>query len=144
MYSIEELYCVVDDFCKKFKQEQYKSKQIGIGNGIKRRNRSGKMHLSEMLTIILLFQSSHYRNFKHFYLSAILDTLHSAFPTAVSYTRFVALMPRLLLPLCSFLKSLYASSEGVAYIDSTPIEVCHPKRISGHKVFAGLAEIGNY
>ena len=141
MDRIEEIFCVVDDFCKEFKlEDHYHQKQID--NGIRRRNRSGKMHLSEMLTILLLFQSSHYRNFKHFYYGAILGSLQSAFPTAISYTRFVTLIPRLLLPLCLFLKNLYVSSDGIAYIDSTPIAVCHPKRISRHKVFSGLAEIG--
>jgi len=126
MDRIEEIFCVVDDFCKEFKlEDHYHQKQID--NGIRRRNRSGKMHLSEMLTI---------------YYGAILGSLQSAFPTAISYTRFVTLIPRLLLPLCLFLKNLYVSSDGIAYIDSTPIAVCHPKRISRHKVFSGLAEIG--
>ncbi|WP_336912785.1 transposase [Runella sp.] len=29
---------------------------------------------------------------------------------------------------------------GIYFIDSTKIEVCHPKRVHQHKVFKGLAD----
>jgi hypothetical protein len=31
-----------------------------------------------------------------------------------------------------------AASEGIRFIDSTPIIVCHPKQIRSHKVFKGI------
>jgi hypothetical protein len=46
------------------------------------------------------------------------------------------------MPLCAYLQSLKADSQGIAFIDSTSIAVCHPKRISQHKVFAGFAGLG--
>ncbi len=35
-----------------------------------------------------------------------------------------------------------AQSTGVSYIDATSLEVCHRKRISRNKVFAGIAALG--
>src|SRR4029077_18454488 len=35
-----------------------------------------------------------------------------------------------------------AKSTGIGFADSTPIIVCHPKRIRGHKVFKKVAAIG--
>ena len=51
-------------------------------------------------------------------------------------------MPVALLPLCAYLHTRLASSRGLAFIDSTPLPVCHNKRIARHKVFAGLAARG--
>ena len=35
-----------------------------------------------------------------------------------------------------------AKATGVAFIDATLLAVCHPKRATGHRVFAGLAQWG--
>jgi len=58
------------------------------------------------------------------------------------YERFVSLMPRVLPILIVLLYSLLSQSQGIAYIDSTSLAVCHPKRISRNKVFRGLAVLG--
>jgi len=94
------------------------------------------------MTIIIHFHQSHYRDFKAYYTQHVLVHLRSEFPGLVSYTRFVELMPTALLPLCVYLHSRLAPSHGLAFIDSTPIPVCHNKRIRRHKVFAGLAARG--
>lgn len=60
----------------------------------------------------------------------------------MSYNRFIALVPTIFAPLCAYLQSQKATSDGIGFIDSTPIIVCHPKRIRSHKVFKGIAEIG--
>src|SRR5262249_39390278 len=60
----------------------------------------------------------------------------------VSYPRFVELMQEALVPLCAYLHTRKGHSEGVAFIDSTFLAVCHPKRAARHKVFAGLARWG--
>jgi len=41
-----------------------------------------------------------------------------------------------------FLLTRTRRRRGIDYIDSTPLPVCHPRRINRHKVFAGLAERG--
>ena len=60
----------------------------------------------------------------------------------VSYERFVGLMPGVLVPLCAYLVNCYGSGTGVSFIDSTPIAVCHNRRIASHRVFAGMAQRG--
>lgn len=137
--SIVELFCYVDDFCKVFMSAWMK---LLIARGARQRCRQGRLCASEIMTILLLFQQSHYRDFKAFYLKEVCCQLRKAFPHLVSYTRFVALIPHVLIPLCAFLQSIKSTSEGISFIDSTSITVCHPKRISSHKVFAGLAKMG--
>lgn len=36
----------------------------------------------------------------------------------------------------------YGGGTGVSFIDSTPLAVCHQRRIASHRVFAGLARRG--
>lgn len=133
------LYCLVDDFCKVFIPEWNK---LLISNGLKKRQRHSKLSMSEIITILILFQQSHYRDFKNFYLTHVSQQLRKDFPELLSYTRFVSLIPQVLVPLCALLKSLQSTSSGISFIDSTPIAVCHNKRTGSHKVFAGLAKLG--
>jgi hypothetical protein len=60
----------------------------------------------------------------------------------VSYSRFVELRPAALVPLCAYLQTRKGKSQGIAFLDSTLLAVCHPKRSARHKVFAGLAAWG--
>lgn len=138
--NLEELFCLVDVFCKVFMPEWEK---LLLTHGKRKRKRAGMLSISEMITIYLLFQSSNYRNFKHFYLGQILrGELKNAFPKSISYTRFVSLIPRMFMPLCAFLQCIRAEFDGIGFIDSTPIAVCGNKRIYGHKVFKSFAQLG--
>jgi hypothetical protein len=98
--------------------------------------------LSEVMTIEVAFHQSGYRTFKDLYLRYVTPHLRWAFPRLVSYTRFVELMQHALIPLCAYLQTRKGHSEGIAFIDSTLLAVCHPKRSAGHRVFAGLAGWG--
>ncbi len=53
-------------------------------------------------------------------------------------------MPWCLMLLCCFLHSRKEKITGISFIDSTPleVEVCHPCRAHGHKVFKGLVAWG--
>jgi Transposase DDE domain len=51
-------------------------------------------------------------------------------------------MPRVLVPLCAYLVSCYGQCTGVSFIDSTPIAVCHNRRILTHRVFASSVARG--
>ena len=44
---------------------------------------------AEMITILVLFHSNTFRNFKHFYLFYLWRELKEEFPNLLSYTRFV-------------------------------------------------------
>jgi len=136
--DITELYCFIDDFCKIY--ERYEQQKLIPS--CKQRDRKCSMHLSEMLTIIVMFHTSYAKNFKYFYKSYI-EYLHKEdFPTALSYNRFVELMPRLFMPLNILLHLLFGEETGLYFIDSTTIKVCHNKRRYSNKVFAGLAKSG--
>ncbi len=63
-----------------------------------------------------------------------------AFPKALSYTRFVVLIPHLFVPLCAFLQMLRASYDSIGFIDSTPIGVRHNKRTFSHRMFSASAK----
>ena len=58
------------------------------------------------------------------------------------YPRFVALIPRMIVPLLAYLQSRYGNCTGISFIASTALRVCHPKRISQHRVFAVDARRG--
>ena len=53
---------------------------------------------SEMMTLVVAFHLSHDRTFKHFY-QHVQRYWRAEFPRLVSYPRFVALQPYLLVPL---------------------------------------------
>lgn len=44
--------------------------------------------------------------------------------------------------LCCFLQMRKGEMTGIAFIDSTPLEVCHPARAHAHKVFKGQVNWG--
>ena len=46
----------------------------------KTRNRKGRMSDAEMITILVLFHSNTFRNFKHFYLFYVCRELKEEFP----------------------------------------------------------------
>lgn len=100
------------------------------------------MKLSEVMTIIIYFHSSGYRNFKTYYLEYVLKTMTGEFPDPVSYNRFVELMKEAIVPLAVYLETRKAECSGISFVDSTSLAVCHNRRIHSHKVFDGFAGRG--
>ncbi len=92
------------------------------------------MSPAELMTIIISFHQSNYRDFKNYYLGYVSKHLKNEFPSLLSYTRFIAIMPSVLVPLCSYLTSQLGKPTGIAFIDSTKIEVCHIMRAKRNKV----------
>jgi hypothetical protein len=137
--SILELFCSVDDFWQQFAPTW---QQDLLTSGQRQRVRPGQMYPSEMMTIVILFQQSHYRTFKAYYTEYVHRHLCSEFPTLVSYSRFVELMPTVLVPLVAYLHTLMGQCTGISFIDSTPLAVCHNARIHSHRVFDGRAARG--
>ncbi len=136
--SVLELFCDVDDFMLSF-LPQMKASQLAAG---KQRQRAGQLWPSEIMTILIHFHQSHYRTFKAYYMEYVQVHLSSEFPHLVSYPRFVALIPSMLIPLLAYLQSRYGTCTGISFIDSTSLEVCDPKRIPQHRVFALDAKRG--
>ncbi len=135
--SLLELFCDVDEFCV-LQPQQAEMKQLGKG----KRGPQARLCLSEVMTILIHFHQSHYRDFKAYYTEHVCQHLRAEFPGLVSYTRFVDLIPGVLGMMTLYLLSRLGQTRGVAYVDSTPLAVCHNKRIFHHKVFAGMAQRG--
>ncbi len=68
--------------------------------------------------------------------------MRAEFPHLLSYTRFVALMPRMLVPLAVYLHTQLGACTGISFIDSTALSVCKNARIAQHRVFAVDARRG--
>jgi DDE family transposase len=136
--SLLELFCSVDDFWLEF-APYWKATQLAAG---KRRERKGHLCPSEIMTILIHFHQSHYRTFKAYYTEHVQVHLSREFPHLVSYQRFVSLIPSVLVPLLAYLQTRYGTCTGISFIDSTSLEVCDPKRISSHRVFAVDAKRG--
>lgn len=137
--SLLELFCDVDDFWQGFQPHW---EQEMLGNGAVHRLRQGQLSVSEIMTIMIHFHQSHYRHFKAYYTQYVQVRLRSEFPQLLGYGRFVQLMPRVLVPLCAYLVSCYGHCTGVSFIDSTPLAVCHNRRIPSHRVFASSVAWG--
>ncbi|ENM5769360.1 IS982 family transposase [Vibrio mimicus] len=139
MNKLTDLFCHVDDFCQVFLPQW---QRLQLENGERKRNRKGRMSESEIMTIIIAFHMSHQRDFKNFYLGIIHRYHKNEFPTLLSYTRFLEVMPCVLVPLSAFFTHLKGEPTGIELIDSTSIKVCHNLRIPRHKVFQGTAARG--
>jgi hypothetical protein len=104
---------------------------------------SGRLSLSEVMTIILLFHLSGYRCFKWYYQRHVCEYLRHYFPEPVSYNRFVELMSCALLPLLIYTQGFRRGTPtGIGFIDSTVLKACHNRRIHSHKVFKAHAARG--
>ena len=136
--SLLELFCDVDDFMVSF-EPNWHAYQVQAG---KQRERPGQLYPSEVMTILIHFHQSHYRTFKAYYTEHIQVYLTKEFPQLVSYSRFVALIPTMMVPLLAYLQSRFGACTGISFIDSTSLAVCDPKRISQHRVFAADAKRG--
>jgi len=137
LMKILPTFCDIDDFCLLF-EPHWRARLLSDGQ----RQRAATLCLSEVMTIIVLFHSSGYRNFKTYYTEHVMKHLVWAFPKLVSYNRFVELMPAALVPLCGYLQTRKGACSGISFIDSTALKVCHNRRIRSHKVFSGCARRG--
>lgn len=134
-----ELFCEIDDFCQIFIPLW---NMTLIQHGVIKRVREPGLSVSEIMTIIIHFHQSHYRDFKTYYIEYVCKYLGAEFPNLVSYNRFVELMPRVLLPLCCYLHFRKGQVTGISFIDSTRLTVCGNKRINRNRVFKDLAALG--
>src|SRR5215469_9701711 len=95
--SVLELFCAVDDFMLSF-APQWQASQLQAG---KQRERAGQLGPSEVMTILIHFHQSHYRTFTY-YTEHVQVHLTKEFPHLVSYARFVALIPGMLIPFLAY------------------------------------------
>lgn len=139
MSQLITMFCGIDDVCKGF-EPLYEPSLLASAH--KPRRRPTTLSLSEIMTLVVDFHASHDRHFKASYCLHACVHLRPYFPHLVSDHRFVNLMPRALVPLMVYLQTRLAQPTGIAFIDSTPLAVCHLRRLRSHKVFEGLAALG--
>ena len=139
MSQLVTIFCDIDDFCKHFEPLD---EQRAITSTVKPRRRPTALSLSELMTVIVYFHTSHDRHFNAYDRFHVQAHLRPSFPHLVSDSRLVELMPRALVPLTAYLRTRRAKTAGMALIDSTSIAVCHPRRTRSHKVVDGLAQLG--
>ena len=137
--SMTRVFCDVDDFCLAFEPEWHKQLICKTKKPLVISKRS----LSEIMTIIICFHQSEFRDVKQDYQNLIVRHKSGYFPNLVSYNRFVELMKQTLIPLTVYLKSQCMGQQtGLSFISSTPIVVCDNHRINNHKVFSEEAKRG--
>lgn len=143
--DLDALFCSVDTFWRTF--EPVWEREL-LAADHQRRKRATRLHPSEIMTmtmtmtIAILFQHSGYRTVKAFYTQYVQVHLREAFPQLVSYSRFVELLPRVLVPLTVYLHTQFGACTGISFIDSTALAGCHPARIHQHRVFRADARRG--
>lgn len=133
------IFCDVDDFCEEYMKYctthllMNKSKIVP----------STSMHLSEIMTIVIMFHLSHMRTFKWYYKDCVSKQWRGYFPRLVSYNRFVEIMQGITATLTLYLmKHRFGKCSGISFIDSTTLDVCDSHRIRSNKVFAATARRG--
>lgn len=139
MNNLDAIYVDVDDFCLLFEPAWQKHL---LDTGEKQRLKPSRLSTSEVMTILVAFHQSGYRDFKTYYTTFVCQYWRHYFPDLVSYTRMLKLLQTVLAPLCSYLNTRFSTSTGIAFIDSTTLKVCHNLRIPRHKVFSEEAERG--
>ena len=132
------IFSEIYDFCKIFLD-----KELIKDENKSTRGRKKKLHVSEIMTILVWFHDSKYKCFKYFYEALVKGWMSNEFPNAPSYNRFLELKNEIMeiMMLYALLKN-HAETNGMAIIDSFAIESCHIKRSSSHKTLKGIAKKG--
>ena len=137
--DILPLFCDIDDFCLLF--EPLWKRRL-LADGAVRRHKPSALSLSEVMTILVLFHLSGYRNFKAFYAEHVTRHLAGTFPKLTSYGRFVELQRHAMTPLWCYLHTRFGECTGISFADATTLAVCHNLRIPSHRVFRDCARRG--
>jgi len=137
--NILPLFFEIDEFCRWF--EPVWNRHL-ITENHRKRHRARSLSLSEVMTILILFHQSGYRNLKQFYLEFVSRYLRAEFPALVSYNRFVEFERDALVPLSAYLQTKRGRCTGISFIDSTKLAVCENLRIPQHRQFTGIAARG--
>jgi hypothetical protein len=138
--KINELLVDITKFWLEFEPEHRKRM---ISSGEMLRNRPTTMTYPQLMTIVVSFHMSGYRNFKTYYFEYLKIHCLDQFPNLLSYNRIVELMPRLTFPLTTYLIFKCKNTcTGINFVDSTTIVVCKNQRIHNHKTFKNSAQRG--
>jgi len=140
-HQLVRIFCEIDDFCK----ELYQYSTHYFLPSPKQKQRRGPpcgLSVSEIMTVLVFFQSSRYRDFKNFYTQCLETYWKPYFPQLPCYARFIAIMNRAIFPMTLFTQLKNSKRTGIYYIDSSCLPVCHLKRSRRHKTFDNIADYG--
>ena len=129
------LFYHIDEFCKLLKSKRLESSKSSFKQSLSN---------SEIMTISVFFHFSGYKTFKDYYIRGVLRYNQKDFKKLVSYNRFIELRQELALDLGLFAMLLCHLNKctGTSFVDSTPLVVCHNRRIYSNKVFKEMAARG--
>lgn len=139
--DIVRLFVDCDEFCADA-LPAWHAPEPRLSDGKQHRQRESGLALSEVMTIVILFQTSQYRNFKTYYTQHVCGLWRKEFPGLVSYSRMVELQRATALPLTAFLQTRFGRCTGISFVDATSLAICHNRRINSNKVFRGVAQRG--
>lgn len=137
--QLTRIFCEIDDFCKEF--NTYTINKF-LPNTKRKRGPKGILSESEIMTILILFQSYGWRNFKNFYINFLSVYMKKEFPKLPSYHRFIEIMNRVVFHLTLFSQLKSGKRTGIYFVDSTCLPVCHLKRSKRNKTFKDIADYG--
>jgi hypothetical protein len=123
MRQLISIFCEIDDFCKQL--DNYSKHYLLTGTTKGTRGPAGSLAISEIMTILIMFQMSKFPDFKGFYIGFLCVYHKSYFPKMLSYERFIAIMNRAIFPMTIFTQIKGGKRTGIYYIDSSCLPVCH-------------------
>lgn len=140
MCQLVTIFCEIDDFCNELDKHSQHYLLSGPTKGT--RGPACGLSISEIMTILVMFQMSRFRDFKNFYTGFLGLYYKRCFPKLPSYERFVNLINRAIFPLTIFTQLKAGKQTGIYYIDSSCLPVCHLKRSKRHQTFDSIAQYG--
>lgn len=140
VHQLISIFIEIDEFCKEL--DKYSKQYLLTGPSSGKRGPDCGLVISEIMTILVMFQMSRFRDFKNFYIGFLCIYYKRDFPKLPSYERFVNLIKRAIFPLTIFTQLKTGKQTGIYYIDSSCLPVCHIKRSKRHKTFENIAEYG--
>jgi len=108
--QVTSIFCIIDNFCNQFFPE-YRKKLIT--NKKNTRIRTDCLSESEIMTILIYFNLSGHKCFKHFY-NNYNHILKNFFPRIPSYKRFIFLQTRVFVAMNVFLQLFIKDNGTVA------------------------------
>jgi hypothetical protein len=93
-----------------------------------------------MMTILILFRNSRVKTFKDFFIRILCRYHRSDFPRWLTYDRFVALIPRCVVPMIALFLATTGKCTGISFMDSTRLKICDNHIIHKHRTFRGITK----
>ena len=104
------IFLKADDLCKYLEKELI-NKWLSDGKNICDYKKKSNLFDSEIMTILIFYHYSGFKNFEYYYKQLLENELREYFPKLVSYTRFLELIETVALQMFIFSKSLRNGSD---------------------------------